>query len=456
MSNPSPSLSLKFAFLLSLSLYTTTTSSSSSSRLSFKSHSSPSPSLSKPKPKASAADLLSLLGTKQQASSVNPKVAEELKSCFKFIVPFSPHTQPLCASRSNTRSLRRVLNSRPECKPGRREEEEVDNNLVWFPPAPVMELARIAVDSGGDAGAIHRALDPTIIPVPDIEGSKEDHCELTRTPYGRRFINEELNSYLEFLFKIIAARCPNIGLNISLNRYDFFHGHIFLATDSGRLGTKFDRFHAKEYPAYDKEVFPYNMGYCQIGSNVTYDDSMNLRNILWLAPLPSNSTKDWLAPGVVVVLDARPGGIIFRDLIPDYVQVARTLYEGGPGFEFTPFTLDCHHYQRVDNIIYEGQTYDLLVMRIRSTPSGYKAVCDTLHLNGTRHNWVATARTLYVEGASPATAPTARTLATTMAHDDVAGDNWRSRPADDFGDIVGDVNYLDVGGAAPNHQIFIC
>lgn len=25
------------------------------------------------------------------------------------------------------------------------------------------------------------------------------------------------------------------------------------------------RFHAKEYPAYDKEVFPYNMGYCQVG-----------------------------------------------------------------------------------------------------------------------------------------------------------------------------------------------
>lgn len=25
------------------------------------------------------------------------------------------------------------------------------------------------------------------------------------------------------------------------------------------------RFHAKEYPAYDKDVFPLNMGYCQIG-----------------------------------------------------------------------------------------------------------------------------------------------------------------------------------------------
>lgn len=27
----------------------------------------------------------------------------------------------------------------------------------------------------------------------------------------------------------------------------------------------FGRFHAKEYPAYDKEVFPYYMGYCQTG-----------------------------------------------------------------------------------------------------------------------------------------------------------------------------------------------
>ena len=30
---------------------------------------------------------------------------------------------------------------------------------------------------------------------------------------------------------------------------------------------------------------------------MTYDDSMNLRNILWLAPLPSNSSKAWVAPG---------------------------------------------------------------------------------------------------------------------------------------------------------------
>lgn len=205
-----------------------------------------------------------------------------------------------------------------------REEDE----LVWWPPRPVLELARLAVDSGGDPAAIQRALDPTMITVPDVEGSKEDRCELTRTPYGRRFISEELNSYLEFLFELILARGPNIGLNVSLSRYDLFHGHLFLAIDSGRLGILF---HAKEYPAYDKEVFPYNMGYCQVGSNVTYDDSMNLRNILWLAPLPSDSTKAWAAPGVLVALDARPDGIIYRDLIPEYVNIARTIYEDDLG-----------------------------------------------------------------------------------------------------------------------------
>jgi hypothetical protein len=63
------------------------------------------------------------------------------------------------------------------------------------------------------------------------------------------------------------------------------------------------------------------------GSNVVYDDSMNLRNILWLAPLPSNETKAWLSPGVLVVLDAHPDGIIYQDMIRDYVRDVRTIYE---------------------------------------------------------------------------------------------------------------------------------
>ncbi|ESR46651.1 hypothetical protein CICLE_v10001711mg [Citrus x clementina] len=307
------SLSVRFTIFLSLSV-TASTSASSSLFPSLKSPPPPLPSI----PKATPSDLLSLLGP---TSSINPLVAKELKSCFKFLVPFTPIKRPeieFCDAFSYRRSLKdKKFNSD-------KSKIREDNELIWWPPEPVLELARLAVDSGGDPDAIYRALDPTMFPVPDVEGSKENKCELTRTPYGRRFISEDLNSYLRYLFDLIVARGPSVGLDVSLNRYDLFHGHLFLAVETGRLGILF---HAREYPAYDKEKFPYNLGYCHKGSNVTYDDSMNLRNILWLAPLPSNSTKDWLAPGVLVVLDARPDGIIYRDLVPEYVKFVRTIYE---------------------------------------------------------------------------------------------------------------------------------
>ncbi|CAI9303397.1 unnamed protein product [Lactuca saligna] len=335
MWNPSPlsSLPLKIAFILSFSL-TASSSSYSPPTPNPRYHSISIPKVNSKKPSATTAttgDILALLGTPQQAASVDPQIAAELQSCFKFIVPFNPTTNTPPDSRFNlinrlSQSLtesgiqfpRRTLNSKP-----RRDAEGYQNELIWSPPAPVLEIARLAFDSGGDPGSIQGTLDPTMIYVPDCEGSNENRCELTRYPYGRHFINEELNSYMEFLFQLIASRGPKVGLNVSLNRFDFFHGHLFIAAD-GRVGILF---HAKEYPAFDKKVFPYNMGYCQKGSNVTYDDSMNLRNILWLAPLPSDSTNTWSAPGVLVVLDAHPGGIIYRDIIPNYVKYARTIYE---------------------------------------------------------------------------------------------------------------------------------
>ncbi|XP_058076624.1 uncharacterized protein LOC131225177 [Magnolia sinica] len=308
-----PSLPLKFAFVFSFSLAISASSSTSPSFLPFSFIRSPT---SHSSPKTAASNLLSLLGSQEQAARIKLKEAEDLRSCLRFLVPFSPN--------SSEKFQKLSLGCRDLIDGRRRLTEREEDELVWWPPEPVMELARLAVDSGGDPAAIHRALDPTTLPVPDVDGCKEDRCELTRTPYGRRFVNEELNSYLAFLFEIIVTRGPSVGLNVSLNRYDLFHGHLFLATDSGRLGILF---HAREYPAYEKEVFPYQMGYCQTGSNVKYDDSMNLRNILWLAPLPSDVTKAWLAPGVLVVLDARPEGIIYKTLVPEYVDFVRTIYE---------------------------------------------------------------------------------------------------------------------------------
>ncbi|KAI3906474.1 hypothetical protein MKX01_029089 [Papaver californicum] len=296
---------LRFMIVISLS-YTVSTSSSSSI---FSQKPLVSSSSSR---KQCAVDLISLLGSKKQASTVNNEKAKKFQTCLKFLVPFSPIQQ------------RRDLY---DDRLGLRDARKSQNELIWSPPDSILELARLAVDSGGDPGCIHRALDPTVIPVPDVEGSKECRCELTRTPYGRLFVDEEINKYFAFLFELIAARGPEVGLNVSLNRFDLFHGHLILATNSGRLGILF---HAKEHPALDK-AFPYNMGYCQKGSNMVYDESMNLRNILWLAPLPSTSSKDWLAPGVLVVLDAHPGGIIYEDLIPEYAHIVRTIYEEDMG-----------------------------------------------------------------------------------------------------------------------------
>nr|XP_043621156.1 uncharacterized protein LOC122592896 [Erigeron canadensis] len=315
MGNPIlSSLPLKLAFILSFSLTSSSSFPFSQNNNNFQNNNNSTRKSNSKKPiSATAGDILSLLGTPQQASSVNPQVAAELKSCFKFLVPCTP----IVNSAATDFGPRRMLRN------SERRRRDSENELVWSPPVPVLEIARLAFEAGGDGRFLDFTLDPTIINVPDVEGSNECKCQLTRTPYGRRFINEELNTYMEFLFKLILARGPEVGLDVSLNRYDFFHGHLFIAAN-GRVGILF---HAKEYPAYDKEVFPYNMGYCQKGSNVTYDKSMNLRNILWLAPFPSNSTSDWSAPGVLVVLDARPGGIIYRDIIPAYVKYARTIYE---------------------------------------------------------------------------------------------------------------------------------
>lgn len=303
----SPLFSVKLAFAISLAVSFSVSCVSSSSPLS--SASSPSPP---PSPQTVAADLLSVLAGPRAAARLPAGESARLHSCLRFLSPVNP----TASKAPSWRGSRKVLLEGGDAA-------EADEMVMW-PPAPVLELARLAVDSGGDPGAIHRALDPTMLPVPDVEESQKNKCQLTRTPYGRRFANEDINSYFAFLFELIVARGPSVGLNVSLSRYDLFHGHLFLASGTGRLGILF---HAKEYPAFDKELFPYNLGYCQSESDVVYDDSMNLRNILWLAPLPSNVTKAWLAPGVLVVLDAHPDGIIYQDMIRDYSQVVRTVYE---------------------------------------------------------------------------------------------------------------------------------
>ena len=143
------SLSLRLTFLLSLSL-------TASSFPFFHKPSSPSTST----PKATPSDLLSILGPKSQSSKIKPLVAHDLNSCLKFLVPFTPKSPKLrsrkCLTTKKDLGLARI---------GASDQKREVDELIWWPPEPVLELARLAVDSGGDPAAIQRALDPTMIAV---------------------------------------------------------------------------------------------------------------------------------------------------------------------------------------------------------------------------------------------------------------------------------------------------
>lgn len=146
-----PSFSLRFAVFLSFSV-----AASSSSQFFFQKLGSPFSS-TPPIPKATPSDLLSVLGPTKQSSKINPLVSRELKSCFKFLVPFSPsNTKPQNQHSYYNRKLAYIIQFRNQGE---------ENELIWWPPEPVLELARLALDSGGDPDVIHRALDPSILPV---------------------------------------------------------------------------------------------------------------------------------------------------------------------------------------------------------------------------------------------------------------------------------------------------
>jgi hypothetical protein len=38
------------------------------------------------------------------------------------------------------------------------------------------------------------------------------------------------------LFHAIVTLAPSVGFNVTLSRFDLFHGHIFTSYDTSRLG----------------------------------------------------------------------------------------------------------------------------------------------------------------------------------------------------------------------------
>ncbi|KAG0574132.1 hypothetical protein KC19_VG236700 [Ceratodon purpureus] len=306
-----------------------------------------------------AEELMALYSGPVRAASLSEARADELRSCVRPLVPYHEISPPLgCRGEGEADGVvpssrrRRLQMSRSGVQSSSVDElmdvnarllsggvvdddaQEKVERLVQWPPSQVLSLARRTVVFGGDPSAVLSELSPIKHPVPDVQNSTAEKCYLTKYDYGKRFEDNVINSYIVFLYHAISMLSPFVGFNVSLNRFDLFHGHMFSTYDTNRLGILF---HSREYPQYDEKIFPINLGYCQKGSKIPYDKSMDLRNILWLAPLAACTDKgvcsdDWLASGVLFILDAKEGGVVYRELIPEYLDDVRTVSEEEFGY----------------------------------------------------------------------------------------------------------------------------
>lgn len=169
---PAP-LSLKLAFTISLAVSFSVSCCASSSSSSSTSARSPPPS-----PQAVAADLLSVLAGPQAAARVPAAEASRLHARLRFLSPANPAASKVSPwSRGGPRKF--LLEGHDA------GAAEADDMVMW-PPAPVLDLARLAVDSGGDPGAIHRALDPTMLPVSSALPSHSE-CQGGRKVWMRMY-----------------------------------------------------------------------------------------------------------------------------------------------------------------------------------------------------------------------------------------------------------------------------
>eukprot|EP01024_Parvocaulis_polyphysoides_P028404 TRINITY_DN2570_c0_g3_i2.p2 TRINITY_DN2570_c0_g3~~TRINITY_DN2570_c0_g3_i2.p2 ORF type:complete len:315 (-),score=46.15 TRINITY_DN2570_c0_g3_i2:731-1675(-) len=153
--------------------------------------------------------------------------------------------------------------------------------------------------------------------VPSVNGTADDKCSLTRYPVCARFNSEILNTFVVDIFQAIeneSGKNDSIP-KIDLTRYDLFHGSFFLDYDKSGVGILFN---AKEYVQIDDADFPYNLGFCQQGSDLEFSPYvMNRRNIVWFK-------------GQLGVLNVDPEGALEK-LVWELLRPVDTVYESDLG-----------------------------------------------------------------------------------------------------------------------------
>lgn len=239
-------------------------------------------------------------------------------------------------------------------------------------------------------------LQPARCSLPDIQNSTGARCQLGRQPWAYSFADARLSAFAAALFVAIVQGWAGAAKQLGapppqLNRFDLFHGHLFIANEcstpnkqtfqntpvaqhansasrksaaAGNLNSSQHHklhtaqqplqqqhlqqisdssscrvgvlFHASEYPAYQPSSFPINLGHCQARSSCRYSArAMDLRNIIW-----------W--QGQLAVLDVGEASPLHDSLLHQGTQPLRTVYEEDFGTPLAELLLlrQPHHRRR--------------------------------------------------------------------------------------------------------------
>eukprot|EP00755_Sulcionema_specki_P002284 Sspe_Gene.118377::Locus_111675_Transcript_1_1_Confidence_1.000_Length_1024::g.118377::m.118377 len=114
------------------------------------------------------------------------------------------------------------------------------------------------------------------------------------SPCPWKFKQRPFNTYFGHVFKLAEEGMRLRGYNLSLDKNDLFHGHVFSFTNHAGKADLGILFHAKEYPR--DLATPWSPG--ADANFTTADESYKLRNMVWVA----SSSRLWAIKSTVAKL----------------------------------------------------------------------------------------------------------------------------------------------------------
>mmetsp|Transcript_7988 Transcript_7988/g.14487 ORF Transcript_7988/g.14487 Transcript_7988/m.14487 type:complete len:278 (-) Transcript_7988:266-1099(-) len=138
----------------------------------------------------------------------------------------------------------------------------------------------------------------------------------------RRLESRELEAMFILLFQAIQSNKKFAqvrgGVPVQLSHFDLHHGHFFYHEESQQFGILF---HCAEYPKYHSQWMPYNLGFCQKGSDLYPNPKLLLtRNVVWLEnsnhllAINTEFAADVTYPGSLGTLYERDLGMLWMDV----------------------------------------------------------------------------------------------------------------------------------------------